>query len=162
MALTFSANEVFEIAEQIERNGAAFYRKAADLHPTQHNKNFLLKLAAMEDDHLKIFQAMRKALSAAEREPTSYDPMDESLMYLQTMANMHGGEGSPDVSAKLTGKESMRDILWIAMRLETKSILFYLGMKDMVPEKLGRDKLDVIIKEEKSHIVVLSKELKTI
>ena len=30
MGLDFNADEVFEIAEQIERNGAEFYRTAAE------------------------------------------------------------------------------------------------------------------------------------
>ena len=29
MAITFSADEIFEMAEQIERNGAKYYRQAA-------------------------------------------------------------------------------------------------------------------------------------
>ncbi len=30
MPQRFNADEIFEIAEQIERNGAAFYRRAAE------------------------------------------------------------------------------------------------------------------------------------
>ena len=51
------------------------------------------------------------------------------------------------------------DILKIAIELEKKSILFYLGVKDMVPAKLGKDSIDHIIDEEKGHVVLLSKEL---
>jgi len=54
----------------------------------------------------------------------------------------------------------MEDILRIAIGLEGKSIMFYLGIKDMVPEKLGSTKVDAIIAEEKSHIVVLAAELR--
>jgi hypothetical protein len=32
-------------------------------------------------------------------------------------------------------------------------------MKDLVPDKLGKDELDKIIKEEMGHIRILSKEL---
>ena len=49
-----------------------------------------------------------------------------------------------------------------AVDLEKKSVLFYLGMKDMVPQKLGRDRLDHIISEEKGHIVELSRELRAV
>ena len=87
------------------------------------------------------------------------DPMDQSVMYLATLADMHGGEGSPTAAALLTGDESMADILKIAIELEKKSILFYLGVKDMVPAKLGKDSIDHIIDEEKGHVVLLSKEL---
>ena len=54
----------------------------------------------------------------------------------------------------------MEEILRIALDLEKKAILFYLGLKDVVPENLGKDKIDRIIDEEKSHVVTLTQELK--
>ena len=42
---------------------------------------------------------------------------------------------------------------------EKDSIVFYLGMKEIVPENLGKTKIDQIIKEEMAHIKLLSKEL---
>jgi rubrerythrin len=162
MPITFNADEIFNMAEKIESNGAAFYRKAATLHPNPHNNAFLTKLAEMEDTHLSTFRLMHKELSIREREETAYDPMGEAMLYLGTMADQHGGEGSPSAAAALTGKETMEQILRIAMELERKSILFYIGLKDLVPAKLGKDKIDKIINEEKGHIVVLSNELKAL
>lgn len=159
MSIKFSADEVFKVAERIEENGAAFYRRAAELHPSEHNKTFLRKLASMEDDHLKTFAAMRAKLSDAEREQTSYDPMNESLMYLKTLADLHGGEGSQDAAARLTGKETMEQIILKGIELEKKSILFYMGIEDLISPQMGRDKIDKIISEEKSHVVILSREL---
>jgi len=42
---------------------------------------------------------------------------------------------------------------------EKDSIVFYLGMKDMVPAKLGKNRLDDIIKEEMEHIKIIGKKL---
>jgi len=162
MGIKFNADEVLKIAEQIERNGAAFYRRAAELHPDEKNKEFLEGLAVMEDEHEKIFAGMREGLSTDEQESTAYDPLDQSIAYLETLGDLHGGEGAPDATAALTGSESMEDILRIAIELEKKSILFYLGVKDMVPAKLGKDSIDTIIDEEKSHVVLLSKKLHSI
>ena len=72
------------------------------------------------------------------------------------MADPHGGEGSPAIADTLTGKESMVQIIDIAIGLEKESILFYLGLKDMVPPKYGQEKLDQIIREEQRHITQLS------
>ena len=69
-------------------------------------------------------------------------------------------EDSPNAADSLTGDESMVEILEIAIELETKSILFYLGLKDVVPERLGKDKIEGIIAEEKAHVVMLAEELK--
>ena len=54
---------------------------------------------------------------------------------------------------------SMVEILKSAIEAEKDSIVFYLGMKEAVAEDLGKDRIDVIIKEEMGHIQVLSKEL---
>ncbi len=59
MAITFNADEIFEMAEQIERNGARFYRDAAAQITDAENKEFLESLGEMEDTHLAIFSAMR-------------------------------------------------------------------------------------------------------
>ena len=55
--------------------------------------------------------------------------------------------------------DSLEDILKEAITAEKDSIVFYLGMKEMVPETLGRSRIDAIIKEEMAHINILSKEL---
>ncbi|MFY9705943.1 MAG: rubrerythrin, partial [Desulfobacterales bacterium] len=54
---------------------------------------------------------------------------------------------------------SMEKILKAAIEAEKDSIVFYLGMKNAVPEKLGRDRIEAIIKEEMGHIRLLSREL---
>jgi rubrerythrin len=159
MTIKFNADEVFHIAEQIEDNGAAFYRKAAELNADAGDVQFLNDLAAMEDEHKAIFKEMHQQVSEAEKESTAYDPYGEAMQYLATLADTHGGEGSPDAAAALTGDESMEDILKKGMELERKSILFYMGMKELVAEEHGRDKLDQIIGEEKKHLMTLSKEL---
>ena len=67
-----------------------------------------------------------------------------------------------DPSEKLTGKETLKQILKIAIGLEKDSIVFYYGMQEMVPEHLGKDKIGVIIQEEMRHIADLSETLKAI
>ena len=62
--INFNADEIFEMAEQIERNGAKFYRKAAESIDSK-SRDLLLGLAAMEDEHQKTFAAMRGELSDA-------------------------------------------------------------------------------------------------
>jgi rubrerythrin len=62
----------------------------------------------------------------------------------------------------LTGQESLQEILRIAIDLEKKSILHYLGLREMVPPRLGKDKIDAIISEERKHIVQLSAALEAV
>ena len=160
MAYNFNADEIFEMAIKIEENGAAFYKKAANLQKEEANKVFLNQLAKMEDNHKTSFERMRKELSEMEKSGTVFDPQDELGLYLAAMADAHGGEGDPKVADSLTENQPMRDILNIAIGLEKESILFYLGLKDLLPPKYGQDKVDDIIKEEKKHIAQLNTFIK--
>lgn len=155
MAFTFNADEIFEMAEQIERNGAAFYRLAAKQFPA--HQDLLTLIAAQEDQHLATFSAWRRLLANKDREATTYDPGKEAADYLKAMADCRVVDVRRGPKDVLTGVESFADILGIAIGMEKDAIVFYIGMQDMVPSDLGRDKLDLIIQEEKRHIVFLNR-----
>ena len=159
MSATFHVDEILEMAEEIERNGAKFYRKAADGAAGESSRDVLLNLAAMEDDHEKTFAAMRHELSAKEQAATTFDPDGQAALYLQAMADGHVFDVKTDPSEVLTGSETAAEILKTAIGLEKDSIVFYLGMQDLVGKTLGRERMDDIIKEEMSHITLLSGEL---
>ncbi len=154
--ISFNADEIFEMAEQIERNGAKFYRKAAE-SIADDDRDLLLRLAAMEDEHERTFAAMRGQLSEDEKTPITFDPDNEAALYLQAMAD--GKVFKSDPSEALSGDESIQDILKTAIGLEKDSIVFYASMKDVVPKSAGKEKVDAIIKEEIGHIVDLTKQL---
>ncbi|BBO69264.1 rubrerythrin [Desulfosarcina alkanivorans] len=153
MSYDFSADDVFDMAEQIEKNGAAFYRKAADNVTDADAKTFLSDLAAMEEDHEKTFSIMRNQLSGEEKAQTVFDPDGEAASYLKALADTR------IFFEKEIDTTSMQAILKAAILAEKDSIVFYLGMKDLVPEGLGQSRLDDIIKEEMSHIKLLSRRL---
>ncbi|MHC4497933.1 MAG: ferritin family protein [Planctomycetota bacterium] len=162
MGITFTADEIFEMAEQIERNGAEYYREAAQNASDKDIKQMLLSMAAMEDGHLETFQQMRKELSGREKEPIVFDPDNQGAMYLQAMADARGMEGRISTTKKLTGNESTKEVLDIAINSEKDSVVFYLNLKDLVPVRAGREKVEQIIMEELSHITSLLKKLKTL
>ena len=153
MGIDFNADEVFEIAEQIERNGAKFYRSIAEKVNDTNKKQLLANLAKMEDEHEQTFKTLRSKLSTDEKIQTTFDPEGESERYLRALADtrvFYEKEVTPT---------SFEDILKFAITIEKDSIVFYLGMKDIVPDHLGKQKLDDIIKEEMRHVNLLSIEL---
>ncbi len=152
MSYDFNADEIFEMAEQIERNGALFYRKSAESIADPGAKKLLLDLAAMEDEHEKTFADLRAGLYEKEKAATVFDPEGETTLYLRALADIRVFFEKKDTS-------SIEDILKEAILAEKDSIVFYLGMKEMVPENFGKAKIDAIIKEEMTHIKLLSKEL---
>jgi len=162
MSIHFNADEVFQMAEQIERNGSKFYRRAAERAGESQTAQLFLRLAEMEDEHEKIFVRMRSQLSDEERKALVPDPQDQSAAYLQAWADGHVFNVRANVEEFLKGKETIEDTFQLAIGLEKDSIVFYLGMKDAVPERLGRSRIDAIIREEMQHIASLSRQLQTL
>ncbi len=157
MGMPFNADEVFEMAEQIERNGGKFYRAAAEKFPVV--RDLLLTLAAMEDKHEQTFADMRAELSGTELEETLFDPDGQAQMYLRVMADGHVFDVKADPVELLTTKNAPEDVLKMAIGVERDSIAFYVGLKEAVSRRAGKDKIDDIIKEEMGHIVTLNEKL---
>ena len=107
----------------------------------------------MEVQHEKTFQAMRAGLNEKEKVATVFDPEHEAVLYLRALADTRV------FFQKTIDLKSMKEILKAAIEAEKDSIVFYLGMKEVVPEGLGKSRIDGIIKEEMGHIRLLSKEL---
>jgi len=153
MSFDFSADEVFEMAEQLEQNGAKFYRDSAADIPDEKNRKVLLGLAAMEDEHEKIFAGMRASLTAAQKESNTFDPEEESLAYLKSLVDTRV------FFKKEIDTTSMKEILKAALVAEKDTIVFFMGLKDLVPENLGKNRLEDIIQEEMSHIKLIGNML---
>lgn len=156
MAFDFNANEIFEMAVQIEQNGVKFYRNAAEKVQNQAEKDLLLQLAEMEVDHGNTFTEMKRSLTEDEKAKTVFDPENETLLYLKALADTRV------FFQKTIDTSSMKEILKEAIVAEKDSIVFYLGMKELVPAGKGKNRLDAIIKEEMGHIRLLSKELMSV
>lgn len=157
MAIPFSADEIFEMAEQIERNGGKFYRAAAQKFPTV--RALLLELAKWEDVHEKIYAGMRAELAAEQGDPTVFDPDDQAQMYLRVMADGHVFNVNVDPTEQVAGQDTPEDILRFAIGIERDSIAFFVGLKQSVSNAAGREKVEGIIKEEMKHVAILNKEL---
>ena len=154
MSYDFNADDVFEMAEQMERNGGAFYRGAAERDfLTGAEKEMLLELAGMEDQHEKLFKAMRTELTGDEKAATVFDPNGEAVLYLRALADTRV------FFDKEIDTTSLEAILKAAIEAEKDSIVFYLGMKESVPANMGKGRLDKIIKEEMGHVRLLSQKL---
>ena len=153
MAYEFSADEIFAMAEEIEKNGAAFYSKAAENVAEPEHKQFLEELAAMEVNHEKVFAMLRSDLADSLKNSTTFDPEGETAQYLKALADMRV------FFKKEMDFSSMKSIIKDAIVAEKDSIVLYLGMKDLVDSKDGKDKIDLIIKEEMGHVTVLTNRL---
>ena len=158
MALRYSADEILAMAQQIERNGADFYRRAAESAGDAKCRRLLQDLAGWEEEHLSTFTAMR-AEFAAQGGGAAHEPGGEADLYLRAIVDGRVFDTKADPAAKLTGSDPLAEMLRTAIGLEKDSIVFYVGVKEMLSDNLGKDRVEGIIREEMSHVVFLNGEL---
>jgi rubrerythrin len=148
-------DSIFEIAQQMERDGTEFYRKAAE-SADENRRAVLLALAEMELNHERTFTAMRSEMSDGKFETLVPPKNSQSALYLQAVLN--GGIFGSDRAPKLTGQESIDRVFEIAISLEKDAIIFYQSMKTLVPPGQAREQIDQIIDQEIGHILELTRE----
>lgn len=159
MSIVFNVDEVFAMAVDIERNGVEFYKKAAKAAADSDSQKMFMEFSAMEAEHAKAFAKMREGLAQEDKEPMVYDPFEETVLYLQVMAQAHGLEGKTGAGVEFAGNESTEEIIKEAVKAEEHSVAFYVGIKDIVFGKSGKEKVETIIREEMRHIRGLNSRL---
>ena len=159
MAIAFNADEVYDIAEEIERSGLKFYRACVQRVADAGAKKVLQDLAEMETQHLKTFQELHARLDAKAKEEMTFDPDGEGGAYLKATADSHIFKAYVDPSGLLKNESDPREIFELALRFEKDSVVFFLGASDMVPERLGKDDVMKLAKQEQQHIVVIQRAL---
>lgn len=160
MIYGFNADEVFQIAIDIEENGKRFYEKAMDIVDNPDVKAVLGSLAKDEAEHLKRFTELKAQLPKTATEDTVWDPEHEMNQYLQMMADIHVFRSDLDVEKKLSQAKNPEDILKLGIQFEKDSIVFFVTMQDSTEEKKGREFIGQLIDEEKEHLKKLSLELR--
>ena len=163
MLYEFNADNILEMAETIEKNGADFYRDAALKVHDKNAKQALLDLAREEDEHFRIFSGIRNTLSEQQKRNPGFSVPTDVSGYLHALANtkifFEKEILSPDDLSDTDSSALLKSIYLSALRAEKDSIVFYVGLKEMVPEAFGRSKVDEIIQEEMRHLTQLSQEL---
>lgn len=157
--ISFNADEVYEMAEQIERNGAAFYRAAAGSVGSEPLQQMLLELADMEDDHERVFHGMREQLASAERTGERFDPTGEGALYLHAMVQGKVFDTRSEKARRVATAGDVVEIFETAIDAEKDSIVFYVTVKKMIPSDEGKAKVDEIIEQEIGHVATLSRKL---
>lgn len=158
MGLRFTAEELLQIAERIERNAVVFYAAAANSVAHPGTADLLRQLSTWEGGHAALFAAMRQSLSEREREAVTFDPDDEIALYLQAMADGTVFPIEEDPAAVLGPAPTLDRVFELALTREHESIVYYTGMRSHLPPALGRDKLDHVIREEFGHITHLQQQ----
>lgn len=151
MANVFAGSEIVEIGIQIEKNGKDFYEALSGMAKDERTKDIFKFLAGQEHQHIATF---RKILDAVHKyEPPESYP-GEYFSYMNALANEH------IFTKKDKGKEIAksvaddREAIDMGIKFEKESILFYEGMKKVVPE--GQvEPVNALISQENNHLLKL-------
>ena len=156
MPQEFNVDEIFTIAVDIEKNGEKFYRRAAELTKDQDGKKLLTELADWENGHIKIFSDLHGRLKDAN---LTWDPYGEVGLYLQAVANKQVFTAEQDVEGFADSHSSLREILEFALMREKDAVVFYTSIDMVLSKDVTGGKVDAIIKEEISHIRMITEKL---
>ncbi|MBF0201815.1 MAG: ferritin family protein [Desulfamplus sp.] len=148
MSIKLSAEKIFKMAMEIEANGAQFYKDAARKVDGKAEKEFLISLARMEEEHGTLFGDILGLFN--DDGSDSGDDHDDALIYLKALADtkMFFKTDPPG--------STMEEILHSAIKAEQDSVIFYLGLMDMLSDQKDKRRVDAIIREEMEHIKQLS------
>jgi rubrerythrin len=159
MAIVYTADEIFNIGLEIEKNGRKFYEAASRSTSGASVKAFFDRLAKWEIEHEKLFGALQSGLSAQSKEPVSYDPAEELGMYLKAAADTHIFKAGADIPALVKQCKTEKEALDMALTFEKDSVVLYSTMLNLVPEHLGKKDVQKILNEELKHVTIIIEEM---
>jgi rubrerythrin len=157
MGNIFAASEIIELGIQIEINGKDFYDTLVKQAKNQEAARIFRYLAAQEDAHIAIFKKMLDTVQGYEP-AQSYS--GEYSAYMNALASEHiftQKDKGREIAEKVT---SDKEAVELGIGFEKDSIIFYVGMKMMVPE-YDQKIVQELIQQEQGHLTQLS-ELKNI
>ncbi len=154
-----TADDVFTMAVRIEENGKAFYAGAAAKTTEPNAKKLFEELAEMEAGHIKQFKELRAKLEKTFEGARVWDPEGLAESLLQSAADTHIFTVQA-ATERVKNLGRVEEILDMALQFEKDSVVFFLGMKDMLPDESGKAEIDTLIDAERDHIRLLSQKKK--
>ncbi|MCK5160625.1 MAG: ferritin family protein [Candidatus Aureabacteria bacterium] len=151
MGNVFAGSEVVEMGIQIEKNGRDFYGVLLEKSKSEKAREIYKYLSAEEGKHIVAFEKVLELIR-------NYEPVEsypgEYFAYLKALAGGYvftrKNKGS-EIAEKIKSDNEAVDL---GIKFEKESIVFYEGMKNVVPEK-ERGVIEALINQEKNHLLKL-------
>jgi rubrerythrin len=155
----YSCFEIFQIAEQVERNGADVYREAALKTDDQELGALFERLSEWEKQHEQRFAEMKKLICDELCDKRRFDPRQYMSGNPQALANLAAFAINKDKSEILSKIENKTEVLKQAIKIEKEAIIFFQGLKKFARDLFTKDQIGMIIEEEKRHVSILEQSL---
>ena len=129
MGVELNIRDVFEIAEQIEKEAGAFFRRAAGAASSPAARRALLELATMEAEHEQVFSALKTRMHAAGPGSAFVPPPENIGRELPFLARSIARNVQEDLAGSFAGGGFTKEILQRALDFDigaVNRIAFYL------------------------------------
>jgi rubrerythrin len=153
MATFFNAADVAEAAINIEKMGQVFYSKAAQNASNDEARSFFEGFVTEEQKHQKVFEDLQQRLGGVEL--PAWSSSDEYMEYLKALVENHGIFSSELSEKEMAASKDIKEAVRKAMSFEKDSILFFMEMKELVPDS-EKGLIQECIEEERSHLRMLA------
>ena len=151
----FNEIEAAKIAQNMERHGLDFYRKAAARAKDMATRDVFLQLAEDEKKHLARFEELEETLHAARREGAGYTDDADLAAYIDRLVETQVFADEGAVARLADEATSDYEALAVAIRAERDAILFYQEMMSFIDSKPARAAFSTILDEEREHLRIL-------
>ena len=152
MGNIFAGSEIVEIGIQIEKNGRDFYSTLVKQSKNKKAVEIFQYLAGEEAKHIVVFQKILDSVHKYEP-PESYP--GEYFAYMNALASEYvftqKDKGSQIAKTVTSDKQAVE----LGIGFEKDSIVFYEGMKKVVPE-YELKVVEQLIDQEQVHLAQLS------
>lgn len=152
MGNLFAGSEVVEIGVQIEINGKDFYNTLAGKTKNEKAREIFNFLAGEEEKHIATFERIRDSVERY-KPPEAYP--GEYFSYMNALASEHVFTQKNKGVEAANRTKGDKDAIELGIKFEKDSIIFYEGMKKVVPEK-DLLLIDALIDQEKNHLMRLN------
>jgi rubrerythrin len=156
MADLFKANDIVLAAIEIEKRGEKFYLHLVDQAEDTKIRKAFEHLAREEVKHKVLFEDLYTRLGKATLPARSDEK--EFLTYLNALIDSHPLFRFKDLEEMKEHIASRKDALQMAIQFEKESILFFMEMREFVPDS-EKKFITHCIEEERDHLRRLTEML---
>lgn len=156
----YSVVEVIQMAINIEREGHEFYSKIAKYAADEKSKAIFVILAEQEKKHIETFTNLLDVMSNIYKADGSYMFDEQVSGYFKaiTESKVFKPERMYEAADMTSAKEAIHE----GLNAEKNSILFYNELLKSTTIQEVKSSLELIIDEEKRHIIDLNALLKSL
>ena len=162
MPAKLSSFEILTMAEQIERDGAEFYQKAAQKLNDDELQNLFFQLAEWEKRHEQIFAEMKKQLLEKHDTSMRFDEANYITSNPQQLFSLAKSAIHDDPEEQLSKIHNKLEALKLVLARENETVKFFRSLESHLRDLVAKKKVREVIEEEKKHINIITQAIEQI